>query len=188
MKCMAQSLPGVILIKPDLFEDNRGFFLETYHLAKYKEKGIDHPFVQDNHSRSHKGALRGLHYQLRRPQAKLVYVVAGEVLDVAVDIRRGSPTFGHWTGTILSENNRRQLFIPEGFAHGFCVLSDRADVIYKCTDLYTAGDDYGIVWSDPTIDVTWPIENPVLSEKDRRNPELREIPEALLPIYDTAGH
>ncbi len=130
MKFIEQSLPGVILIEPDVFEDNRGFFKETYHIAKYGDGGIEHLFVQDNHSHSQKGTLRGLHYQLRHPQAKVVYVVAGEVLDVAVDIRRGSPTFGQWTGTFLSEKNRHQLFIPEGFAHGFCVLSETADVIY----------------------------------------------------------
>jgi len=187
MKFIEQSLPGVILIEPDVFEDNRGFFKETYHIAKYGDGGIEHLFVQDNHSHSQKGTLRGLHYQLRHPQAKLVYVVAGEVLDVAVDIRPGSPTFGQWTGTILSEKNRHQLFIPEGFAHGFCVLSETADVIYKCTDLYTPGDDYGVIWSDPAIDIVWPIENPMLSEKDGRNPKLSEIPEDLLPIYEDAA-
>ena len=188
MKFVEKSLTGVILIELDVFEDNRGFFMETYHITKYGDGGIAHTFVQDNHSHSRKGTLRGLHYQLRRPQAKLVYVAAGEVFDVAVDIRQGSPTFGQWTGTILSGKEGRQLFIPSGFAHGFCVLSETADVIYKCTDLYAPGDDYGVIWSDPTIDIVWPIENPVLSEKDGRNPKLSEIPKELLPMYDNADN
>lgn len=183
MKLTEKSLPGVILIEPDVFEDNRGFFMETYNINKYEQEGINHSFVQDNHSHSQKGTLRGLHYQLRHPQAKLVFVVAGEVFDVAADIRHGSPTFGRWTGTLLSEKNKLQLFIPAGFAHGFCVLSETADVIYKCTDIYTPGDDHGVIWSDPTIDIIWPIENPILSKKDIENPKLAEIPEDLLPIY-----
>ena len=184
MKFTEQSLPGVIVIEPEAFEDNRGFFMETYHISKYGKEGIDKPFLQDNHSHSKKGALRGLHYQLRNPQAKLVYVVTGEVFDVAVDIRWGAPTFGQWTGTLLSEKNRHQLFIPAGFAHGFCVLSETADVIYKCTAIYTPGDDHGVIWSDPTIDIKWPIKNPILSKKDMENPKLTEIPEDLLPVYN----
>jgi len=184
MKYTEKSLPGVLLIEPDVFEDDRGYFMETYHRIKYGEIGIDHVFVQDNHSHSKRSTLRGLHYQLRHPQEKLVYVVAGEILDVTVDIRKGSPTFGRWTGTLLSENNRRQLFMPAGFAHGFCVLSEMADVIYKCTDLYSPDDEYGIFWADPTIDIVWPIENPILSDKDCKNPKLKEIPEELLPSYE----
>ena len=171
-----------------VFEDDRGFFLETYHAQKYKEIGLTQVFVQDNHSHSRRGTLRGLHYQLNHPQGKLVYVITGEIFDVAVDIRRGSPTFGQWTGTLLSERNKRQLFIPAGFAHGLCVLSETADVMYKCTDLYAPGDEYGILWSDPTIDIVWPMENPILSEKDAKNPTLKDVPEECLPLYDAPDH
>ena len=184
LKCTEKSLPGVFLIEPMVFEDDRGFFLETYHEKKYPEAGIDKPFVQDNHSHSCRGTLRGLHYQLKHPQGKLVYVIRGEIFDVAVDIRRGSPTFGQWTGTILSEKNKHQLFIPEGFAHGLCVISETADVVYKCTDLYTTGDEYGILWSDPVIGIDWPVENPVLSEKDAESPRLMDVPEELFPLYN----
>jgi len=184
LKCTEKSIPGVLLIEPMVFEDDRGFFLETYHEKKYPEAGIDKPFVQDNHSHSCRGTLRGLHYQLKHPQGKLVYVIRGEIFDVAVDIRRGSPTFGQWTGTILSEKNKHQLFIPEGFAHGLCVISETADVVYKCTDLYTTGDEYGILWSDPVIGIDWPVENPVLSEKDAESPRLMDVPEELFPLYN----
>lgn len=182
LKFTEQSLPGVMLIEPAVFEDNRGFFMETYHTSKYGEAGLDQQFVQENHSHSRRHTLRGLHYQLKHPQGKLVYVISGEILDIAVDIRRDSPTFGQWTGTLLSEKNRHQLFVPEGFAHGFCVLSETAHVMYKCTDFYAPGDEYGIIWSDPTIDIVWPIENPILSEKDAKNPALRSVPETLLPV------
>jgi len=184
LKCTEKSIPGVLLIEPMVFEDDRGFFLETYHEKKYPEAGIDKPFVQDNHSHSCRGTLRGLHYQLKHPQGKLVYVIRGEIFDVAVDIRRGSTTFGQWTGTILSEKNKHQLFIPEGFAHGLCVISETADVVYKCTDLYTTGDEYGILWSDPVIGIDWPVENPVLSEKDAESPRLMDVPEELFPLYN----
>ena len=184
LKFTETSLPGVLLIEPMMFEDDRGFFMETYHMGKYDEAGLNQVFVQDNHSHSRRFTLRGLHYQLKHPQGKLVYVIAGEILDIAVDIRRGSSTFGRWTGTLLSEKNRHQLFIPAGFAHGFCVLSEIADVIYKCTDLYTPGDEYGILWSDPTIDIVWPIENPGLSEKDAKSPRLNDVPEEHLPLYE----
>lgn len=184
LKCTEKSIPGVLLIEPMVFEDDRGFFLETYHEKKYPEAGIDKPFVQDNHSHSCRGTLRGLHYQLKHPQGKLVYVIRGEVFDVAVDIRRGSSTFGQWTGTILSEKNKHQLFIPEGFAHGLCVISETADVLYKCTDLYAPGDEYGILWSDPVIGIDWPVENPVLSEKDAESPRLMDVPEELFPLYN----
>jgi dTDP-4-dehydrorhamnose 3,5-epimerase len=175
-------IPGVLIIEPDLFRDGRGFFMETYHHTKYTEAGIDIPFVQDNHSHSCKGTLRGLHYQLRHPQDKLVYVITGQIFDVAVDIRRGSPTFGHWAGVNLSEENHRQVFIPKGFAHGFCVLSETADVIYKCSDFYTPGDDLGIYWADPDIGIEWPVKDPVLSEKDSLNPRLKQIPEDMFPV------
>ena len=183
------SLPGVILIEPQVFEDPRGFFMETFHKKKFAVEGIDRVFVQDNHSHSKRGTLRGLHYQLRHAQGKLIYVVAGEVFDVAVDIRCGAPTFGKWSGTYISAENKRQLYIPEGFAHGFSVLSETADVIYKCTDFYTPGDEYGIFWADPTIDIDWKIESPVLSKKDSQNPELNQVAKELLPVYKSiSGH
>ncbi len=186
VKYNTTSIPRVILVEPDVFKDDRGFFMETYHQDKYLEAGIDRVFVQDSHSHSRRGTLRGLHYQLKHAQGKLIYVVAGEIFDVAVDIRRGSSTFGKWVGSYISAENKRQLFIPEGFAHGFSVLSATADVIYKCTDFYTPGDEYGIFWADPTIDIDWKIDRPVLSEKDAQNPRLSQIPEELLPVYQAA--
>lgn len=184
IKFIKTSLPGVIIIEPEVFKDSRGFFLETFHQKKYAEGGIIKSFVQDNYSRSLKGTLRGLHYQLKHPQAKLVYVTAGEIFDVVVDIRRGSPTFGKWVGTYLSSENMRQLFIPEGFAHGFCVLSETADFFYKCTDLYAPDDDYGILWSDTTLGINWPVNDPLISPKDSKHPKLTEINEELLPVYE----
>jgi len=178
------SLPGVFLVEPVVFKDDRGFFMETYHQEKYVGGGIGRTFVQDNYSHStRKGILRGLHYQLRHAQAKLIYVVEGEIFDVAVDIRRGSPCFGQWFGTHLSSKNKRQMFIPEGFAHGFCVLSEMADIMYKCTDFYVPQDEFGVDWSDPTVGIDWPLESPHLSEKDAQNPLLSEIPEDSLPVY-----
>ncbi len=176
-------LPGVLIVEPRVFQDERGFFLETFHQEKYRKAGIDISFVQDNHSHSCKGTLRGLHYQLRHPQAKLISVVQGEIFDVAVDIRRGSPFFGKWTAVHLSGQNKRQLFIPEGFAHGFLVLSDSTDVIYKCSELYFPEDDRGVIWSDPQIGIDWPIKDPILSDKDRQYSRLAEISESLLPVY-----
>jgi len=181
IKVIQTDIPGVIILEPVVYRDSRGFFLETYHIEKYREAGINGTFVQDNHSCSRQGTLRGLHYQLKNPQGKLVYVGRGEIFDVAVDIRRGSPTFGRWEGARLSAENRRQLYIPEGFAHGFCVLSEEADVFYKCTDLYTPGDDYGILWSDPSLAINWPVSAPLLSDKDARNPLLADVPEENLP-------
>ena len=178
----ATALPGVIRITPDIFRDERGCFMETYHRRKYEEGGIRSRFVQDNRSRSSQGVLRGLHYQLRHPQAKLVYAVTGEIFDVAVDLRRQSDTFGKWVAMRLSEENRRQMFIPEGFAHGFCVVSPWADVVYKCSDFYFPDDDYGLLWSDPEVKIDWPLSQPVLSEKDRQHPPLSEISEADLPV------
>lgn len=183
LKCSESSLPGVLLIEPMVFQDNRGFFMETYHLGKYGEVGLGRPFVQDNLSHSRQFTLRGLHYQLNHPQGKLIYVVSGEIFDVAVDIRRGSPTFGQWTGIRLSSENRLQLYVPGGFAHGFCVLSETADVMYKCTDLYAPGDEYGLLWSDPSLAIEWSVENPILSKKDAGNPALQDMPEPLLPVY-----
>jgi dTDP-4-dehydrorhamnose 3,5-epimerase len=183
LKFIETSLPGVLLIEVDEFCDQRGFFKETYHQRKYLEGGIKKAFVQDNHSHSRRGTLRGLHYQLKHPQSKMVTVMSGEIFDIAVDIRLGSPTFGHWAGFHLSMSNRRQAFIPEGFAHGFYTLSDTADVTYKCSDFYVPGDDFGLLWSDPKIGIEWPDKNPLLSEKDSKNPELSEISEDNLPIY-----
>lgn len=173
-------LAGVILCSPEVFQDARGFFLETYQAAKYMAGGVRSVFVQDNRSRSSRGVLRGLHYQLHKPQAKLMSCTRGEILDVAVDLRRGSPTFGKWTGAVLSEDNFKQLFIPAGFAHGFCVLSERAEIMYKCSEFYDPRDDRGIRWDDPELAVEWPIPDPVLSAKDAALPFLKE---AELPAY-----
>lgn len=178
------ALPGVFIIEPRVFNDKRGFFLETFHSKRYAEQGIKKTFVQDNHSHSARGILRGLHYQLNQPQGKLIYVVTGEIFDVAVDIRRGSPTFGKWFGVILSSENKKQVYIPEGFAHGFYVLSATADVTYKCTDFYAAGDEYGLLWCDPAIGIEWPFRGkPLVSEKDSQYPSLNSIPQAQLPVY-----
>jgi len=186
-KCNTTSLPGVVLIEPRVFKDPRGFFMETYHQKRYSAEGIDRGFVQDNRSNSTRGTLRGLHYQLKNAQGKLIYVVTGEIFDVAVDIRRGSPTFGKWVGNLISAENNRQVFIPSGFAHGFSVLSETADVIYKCTDFYTPGDEYGIFWKDSAIGIDWRVEHPVLSEKDSQNPKLSQVPEGLLPVYKSGS-
>jgi dTDP-4-dehydrorhamnose 3,5-epimerase len=187
MKFIETSLPDVLLIEPDVFADDRGSFMETFHQRKYAEGGIDRTFVQDNHSHSKGGTIRGLHYQLHHPQGKLVYVITGEIFDVAVDIRRGSPHFGKWVGSLLSRTNKRQIFIPEGFAHGFCVMSETADVLYKCSDLYAPDDDHGLFWADPTIGIDWPIKTPILSKKDSQNPKVADIPEWDLPIYGDRG-
>jgi dTDP-4-dehydrorhamnose 3,5-epimerase len=175
-------LDGVILVAPDVHHDERGFFLETYHRDKYAAGGIPETFVQDNQSFSRQGVLRGLHAQLRYPQGKLVRAITGEIYDVAVDIRPGSPTFGKWVGETLSGENARQLYIPPGFAHGFCVISETAHVQYKCTDVYRPGDEIGVVWDDPEIGVDWPIKDPVLNEKDRRAPRLAEIVQRLRSV------
>ena len=143
--------------------------------------------MQDNHSHSRKGSVRGLHYQLRHPQGKLVYAVTGHIFDVVLDIRRGSPTFGAWCGAHLSAENKHQIYVPPGFAHGFSVLSDRADVIYKCTDFYTPGDEYGVLWDDPELEIDWGVDDPILSPKDLENPRLGRIPRELLPAYGSAG-
>lgn len=177
-------IPGVMIIEPAVFNDSRGFFLETYHYNKYSEKGLDGRFVQDNHSHSIKGTLRGLHYQLKHPQGKLLYVIKGEIFDVAVDIRKGSPNFGKWVGVMLSSGNKKQFYVPPGFAHGFCVISEEADVIYKCTDLYAPDDEYGVMWNDPNIGIDWPVKNPALSDKDCNYNMLKDIPEVILPIYE----
>ena len=176
MKISLSKLKGCVIIEPRVFGDERGFFLETFQAVRYEqEAGIDLPFVQDNHSRSAKGVLRGLHFQKTKPQGKLVRVVRGEVYDVAVDIRIGSATFGEWEGVILSEDNKKQFWVPPGFAHGFVVLSDTADFEYKCTDYYDPSDEGSILWSDPDLDIPWPIANPVLSTKDESAKRLVDL-------------
>jgi len=175
MRVVPSIVPGVLVIEPDVHEDGRGFFLETYHAERYGEVGIAGPFVQDNHSRSIGGTLRGLHLQLRRPQGKLVRVIEGEIFDVAVDVRRGSPTFGRWVGVHLSASNFKQCFIPPGFAHGFCVVSPVAQVEYKCTDLYDPDSEIGIAWNDPAIGIAWPVAAPTLSPRDRQHPTLEAV-------------
>jgi dTDP-4-dehydrorhamnose 3,5-epimerase len=175
MKLIPAPLEGVFIIEPDLYQDERGFFFETYHKKKYQDIGIAQEFVQDNLSFSKKGVIRGLHFQVRTPQAKLVQVITGEVFDVAVDIRPGSPTFGKWTGILLSDTNRRQFLIPEGFAHGFAVLSETALFSYKCSDYYKASDEGGILFSDPSIGIEWPVKEPILSDKDKAYPLLQAL-------------
>lgn len=183
LQCIATRIPEVVVLCPDVFRDTRGFFMETYHRRKYESSGVPTEFVQDNYSHSCRDTLRGLHFQMKHPQQKLVSVIWGTIFDVAVDIRIGSSTFGQWVGQTLSDENRRQLYIPEGFAHGFCVLSETADVMYKCSDYYDPQDDQGVLWSDTDIAVAWPVETPLLSAKDSRNPPLSEIPRAKLPEY-----
>lgn len=175
MQCTETRLAGVLILEPDVFRDSRGFFLERYNYSTYAGyPGLDVAFVQDNHSRSRRGVLRGLHLQRRHPQGKLVSAVRGAVWDVAADIDPASPTFREWVGVELSEDNHRQLYIPPGFAHGFCVLSGQADVLYKCTEFRHADDEYGILWNDPDLAIDWPVDEPVLSEKDAANPGLAE--------------
>jgi dTDP-4-dehydrorhamnose 3,5-epimerase len=186
MKVYETRLPGVYLIELRVFPDPRGFFMETWQAARYRQAYIPGPFVQDNYSYSTQGVLRGLHYQLQHPQGKLVYVLEGEVFDVAVDIRRGSPTFGRWVGEVLSRDNHRQLYVPPGFAHGFCVLSEAAHFLYKCTDFYAAEDEYGLRWDDPALSIDWPISAPLLSEKDRHYPILDTVPREYLPVFEVS--
>lgn len=180
MKLLPTRIPGVVLVEPKVIRDDRGYFLETWHQARYAEAGIPETFVQDNHSYSIHGTLRGLHAQLRYPQGKLVRAVQGEIFDVAVDIRPDSPTFGEWVAERLSGDNFLQLWVPAGFAHGFAVLSETAHVQYKCTDFYRGDDEIGIAWNDPRIGIGWPVDrigDPLLSPKDREAPTL----DALLP-------
>jgi dTDP-4-dehydrorhamnose 3,5-epimerase len=181
MKIHPTRLEGVVIVEPKVFTDPRGFFFETYQAIRYRENGIDCQFVQDNLSYSVKNTLRGLHYQHPHGQAKLVSVIKGEVFDVAVDIRRGSPNFGKWFGVTLSAENHRQMLIPEGFAHGFCVLSDDAVFSYKCSDFYTPEAERGIVWNDAQIGIEWPIKDPILSDKDGNYPSLKDVPVSDLP-------
>ena len=176
-------LAGLLLIKPDVYGDDRGFFQETWNLRRYTEAGLDRHFVQDNLSLSRKGIVRGLHFQNPRPQGKLVYVLQGEVFDVAVDVRADSPTFGQWYGANLSADNHHQLFVPEGFAHGFCVLSDTALFAYKCTDFYNPDAEFSIQWNDPKLAIDWPVDGPELSEKDRNARPLHEFSRELLTLW-----
>lgn len=184
MERIETSLPEVWEIRPKVFRDQRGFFLETYHRARYAELGINDEFVQDNHSSSVKGTLRGLHYQLKHPQAKLCRVIEGEALDVAVDIRVGSPFFGKWAGVRLSAAAGNQIYIPAGLAHGFLALTDTVQFLYKCSDFYEPGDERGVLWSDPDLRISWGASSPTVSEKDARNPLLAEIPPEDLPRYE----
>jgi dTDP-4-dehydrorhamnose 3,5-epimerase len=167
------TLPDVLIIEPRVLRDDRGFFVETYHAPRYRAAGVDVAFVQDNHSRSVRGTLRGLHWQTApHPQAKLIRVLDGEILDVAVDVREGSPTFGRWVAVTLSAGNFRQLFIPIGFAHGFLVTSAIADIEYKCSDVYDPAAERGLMWNDPEIGIAWPVTDPILSARDRNHPSL----------------
>jgi dTDP-4-dehydrorhamnose 3,5-epimerase len=184
MKVMEGELRGLLIIEPRVFEDSRGCFFETFHQRKYAELGIPGPFVQDNFSLSVRGTLRGLHFQEPNAQGKLVMVSEGEVFDVAVDIRRGSPTFGKWFGTRLSAKNRRQLYIPPGFAHGFCVVSDQAAFVYKCTTFYSPQDEHGILWNDPAIGIRWPVQHPILSAKDAAYKPLADMM-SCLPAFES---
>ena len=185
MKFNPTALNGVILVQPTVHGDDRGFFVEAYHLEKYTAGGIAERFVQDNHSKSRSRTLRGLHGQLLKPQGKLVRAIEGEIFDVAVDARRGSPTFGKWVGEVLSAQNFRQLYVPPGFLHGFCVLSESAQVEYKVTAFYDQADEYGVIWNDPDLGVAWPLDDPLLSDRDQASPSLREI-EDRLPVYGAA--
>ena len=182
MRVVPTDIPGVVVIEPDVHVDGRGFFLETYHAERYTANGIPGPFVQDNHSRSGAGTLRGLHLQLARPQGKLVRVIEGEIFDVAVDVRRGSPNFGRFVGVTLTAENFRQCYVPPGFAHGFCVVSPTAQVEYKCTDLYDPANEIGIAWNDPAIGIPWPVREPLLSARDRHHPTLAEVADRL-PVW-----
>lgn len=183
MKFIETEIPGVIIIEPKIFGDDRGFFTEVYRYELFAENGIKERFVQDNLSRSKKGTLRGLHYQLNNPQAKLVMATRGKVLDVAVDIRKGSPTFGKYVMAELSEENKRMIYIPGGFAHGFAVLSEIADFQYKCSNYYDPTSEHGIFWNDPDVGVPWDVENPLLSDKDKNAKLLKDMPAEILPSY-----
>jgi dTDP-4-dehydrorhamnose 3,5-epimerase len=183
MNVIETDLPGVLVIEPKVFGDERGFFMESWNGRRYGEVGLPSSFVQDNLSFSAHGVLRGLHFQNPQPQGKLVSVLQGEVFDVAVDVRVGSPTFGEWTGTTLSAENKRQFYIPPDFAHGFVVTSEAALFFYKCTDYYAPASEVTILWNDPDIGIEWPIAQPILSDRDRVAPPLREIPEDALPRY-----
>lgn len=184
MNIIETRLPGVIVIEPKVFGDDRGFFCETWNQARYAAAGVPEVFVQDNLSFSRRGVLRGLHFQNPHAQGKLVHVLMGEVFDVAVDIRIGSPTFGQWASVVLSGENKRQIYIPPGFAHGFCVTSESALFAYKCTDVYVPQAEGCVLWNDPALGIEWPIAQPELSEKDRCGIRLAEFPRERLPRYE----
>ena len=184
MRSVDTDIEGLIIVEPDVYPDKRGFFTETFQAQRYAEAGINCAFVQDNLSYSTKGTLRGLHFQVNRPQAKLVHVISGEIFDVAVDLRPGSATFGKWAGVDLSGTNHRQLFIPEGFAHGFYVLSDTAYFAYKCSDFYAPDDEGGVLWSDPDIGIRWPAGDPIVSARDQGLPRLNTLEPDRLPDSD----
>ncbi len=186
MKFTPTELPEVILVEPRVYGDSRGFFLETYHADRYKEGGIVPDFVQDNHSKSKQGTLRGLHAQLRQPQGKLVRALAGEIFDVAVDVRPGSKNFGRWVGALLNAENHHQLYVPPGFLHGFCVVSESAEVAYKCTALYNPADELSVLWNDPLIGIDWPVEAPLLSDRDNDAATLLQV-RPQLDIYNDLG-
>ena len=183
MNVIETDLEGVLIVEPDVFKDQRGYFLETHNQRRYQEAGIEDVFVQDNLSYSVQGTLRGMHYQLKKPQAKLVQAISGQIYDVVVDIRVGSPTFGKWFGAELSQENKRQLFVGPGLAHGFCVLSQSAVVTYKCTDFYDPQDEGGLLWSDPDLGIDWPVKEPILSPKDGASPRISELGPDRLPKY-----
>jgi len=174
MRVIETELPGVRIVEPEVHADGRGYFLESYSYRRYAEHGMDATFVQDNHSHSAKGVLRGLHYQAGQGQVKLVRVVSGEIYDVAVDIRPDSPTYGKWVAVTLSAHNHRQIYIPVGYAHGFCVVSEYADVLYKVSTYYAPELERGIAWDDPDLAIPWPVRDPILSERDKRHPNIRE--------------
>lgn len=182
MNLIETAIPGVVIVEPEYHPDHRGYLMETYHRDKFKEIGLDVEFVQDNHSSSVKDTIRGFHYQVPRPQGKLVRVVRGAIMDVAVDIREGSPTFGQWVSELLSEENRRQLYLPAGFTHGFCTLTDTADLVMKCTETYSKKDMRIVSWNDPDIGVEWPNSDPILSDKDIAAGSLKDA--TVLPQYD----
>ena len=175
MEFIQTEIPDVILVKPSVIEDHRGFFMESYHIEKFSMGGIDCTFVQDNHAKSIQNTLRGLHFQVNFPQAKLLRCLKGKVFDVAVDLRKNSPFYGKWVGEELSEENKYQLFIPEGFAHGYYVLSETAEITYKCSEIYHPEDEQGLRWDDPDIAINWPGIDPILSEKDRQLPPLKDF-------------
>ena len=183
MKVTETKLPGVLIFEPDVFSDERGFFLETWRTTHYENAGVKGHFVQDNVSFSKKGVLRGLHYQYPQSQGKLVQVLSGRVTDVAVDIRAGSPTFGRWISEVISDVNHKQVYIPPGFAHGYCVTSETALFIYKCTDFYNPATENGIIWNDPELNIDWPVTEPVFSPKDAKYPKLSDIAQDKLPHF-----
>ena len=183
MRVQETGIPGMVLIDLEVYKDLRGSFLECYQKERYKEYGVDVEFVQDNHSHSTQDVLRGMHYQIKKPQGHLVYVVRGEIFDVGVDLRRGLPTFGKCLGFYLSESRPQQLFLPAGVAHGFCTLSDKADILYKCTNFFDPSDEGGLLWCDPDLNIHWPTDKPIIHSRDAKFPVLKDISNDQLPDY-----